>query len=120
MGLPGSGKTTTADELARRLRSMGVTVERINADEVRARSDDWDFSEAGRIRQAKRIASLADESEAEVVIADFVAALEEQRRVFGADVTIFMDTITSSRFDDTNRVFERPADADWVITEWKD
>ena len=38
MGLPGSGKTTLASELA-----PLVNAKRINADEVRKAHNDWDF-----------------------------------------------------------------------------
>ena len=54
MGLPGSGKTTLANELGPMLNAK-----RLNADEVRKESDDWDFSEEGRKRQAKRMANFA-------------------------------------------------------------
>ena len=47
MGLPGSGKTT----LASRLKSL-LNAEWINADKVRSEANDWDFSAAGRVRQA--------------------------------------------------------------------
>ena len=40
MGLPGSGKTTLANELAPLLNAK-----RLNADEVRREASDWDFSE---------------------------------------------------------------------------
>ena len=54
MGLPGSGKTTLAEELAPMLNAK-----RLNADEVRKEANDWDFSEEGRKRQAKRMADFA-------------------------------------------------------------
>ena len=54
MGLPGSGKTTLANELAPLLNAK-----RLNADEVRKAANDWDFSEEGRIRQSKRMADFA-------------------------------------------------------------
>ena len=54
MGLPGSGKTTLANELA-----PSLNAKRLNADEVRKEANDWDFSEEGRIRQAKRMADFA-------------------------------------------------------------
>ena len=54
MGLPGSGKTTLANELAPLLKAK-----RLNADEVRKEANDWDFSEEGRKRQAKRMADFA-------------------------------------------------------------
>ena len=43
MGLPGSGKTTLANELGTIL-----DAKRLNADEVRKEANDWDFSEEGR------------------------------------------------------------------------
>ena len=54
MGLPGAGKTTLADEMAPLLNAK-----RLNADEVRKEANDWDFSEEGRKRQAKRMADFA-------------------------------------------------------------
>ena len=54
MGLPGSGKTTLANELGPMLNAK-----RLNADEVRKEANDWDFSEEGRKRQAKRMANFA-------------------------------------------------------------
>ena len=54
MGLPGSGKTTLASELAPLIQAT-----RINADEVRKTANDWDFSEEGRKRQATRMHELA-------------------------------------------------------------
>ena len=48
MGLPGAGKTTLADKLA-----PLINGERINADEVRRKANDWDFSMEGRLRQRK-------------------------------------------------------------------
>jgi adenylylsulfate kinase len=116
MGLPGSGKTTFADKLAKWARDDGYTVERINADEVREEANDWDFSEEGRLRQSSRITSAADNSVSDIVIADFVAGLPAQREAFNADITIFMDTIKAGRYEDTNRAFVPPISADVVLT----
>ena len=52
-----------------------------------------------------------------IAIADFVCPTEETRKIFGADITIWMNTIQSGRFDDTNKVFEIP-NADLVITSY--
>ena len=49
-GLPGSGKTTLAKPFAELIGGV-----HINADSVRERYKDWDFSPEGRIRQAQRI-----------------------------------------------------------------
>ena len=41
-------------------------------------------------------------------IADFVAPTEEIRRIFDADITIWMNTIKESKYPDTNQIFETP------------
>lgn len=105
MGLPGSGKTTLAVELMRLLAPEAV---HLNADAIRKVNNDWDFSEEGRIRQAKRMRSLADGTMHDYAIADFVAPLPEMRRIYNADYTIWVDTIKEGRFADTNRAFISP------------
>ena len=80
----------------------------INADDVRERFNDWDFTEMGRRRQANRMKTLAEDAEAEIVIIDFVCPLREFRGLFNPDVVVFMDTIRESQFLDTNKIFQRP------------
>ena len=115
MGLPGAGKTTLADELARRLKFP-----RWNADEVRALANDWDFSKEGRDRQLDRMITLAEKSleTSAGVICDFVAPYEEGRKKFNPDICIWMDTIEVSRFEDTNQIFEPPTSYDIRITNF--
>ena len=114
MGLPGAGKTTLAKQLAEPLNAQWF-----NADEIRAKYNDWDFSREGRIRQSQRMRQLADASNNTYVIADFVAPLAEMREIFAADFTIWMDTIGQGRFDDTNRVFDPPTHWDLKITNYE-
>ncbi len=113
MGLPGAGKTTLADELAPMLNAK-----RLNADEVRKAANDWDFSEEGRTRQAKRMADFALKlkSEGNYVIADFICPTPEARRLFPADYIIWVDTIKKGRFDDTNQMFVKPEKYDFKVT----
>ena len=105
MGLPGSGKTTLANELGPMLNAK-----RLNADEVRKEADDWDFSEEGRIRQAKRMANFAIKlkNQGNFVVADFICPTPEARNLFPADFVVWVDTIKEGRFDDTNKMFVKP------------
>ena len=112
-GLPGSGKSTLANKLMQKL----ADAEHINADKVREMYDDWDFSDAGRERQAHRMYYLAMNSPKQWAILDFVCPKEEYRQVIDADVTVFMDTIKESRFEDTNKVFERPSTMTYHVLE---
>ena len=138
MGLPGAGKTFLATALKKFLetnssiRHMPVsrtinmemapvtyscTVDWFNADDVRKRYNDWDFSREGRIRQSIRMADFALSCTSDYVICDFVAPLVEQRNNFKADWTVWVDTIDAGRFEDTNRAFVEPEVYDFRITE---
>ena len=112
MGLPGSGKTTLANELA-----PSLNAKRLNADEVRKKANDWDFSEEGRARQAKRMADLANRlKEYNNVVADFICPTPKARSLFPADYIIWVDTIKEGRFDDTNKMFVKPEKFDCHVT----
>jgi hypothetical protein len=117
MGLPGAGKTYMAAKLKQLLNDAGKRVGWINADEVRRHYNDWDFSREGRIRQSLRMRELADTSNTDYVIVDFVAPLTEMRNNFKADWTIWMDTIDAGRYEDTNKMFVPPEVYDFRITE---
>jgi adenylylsulfate kinase len=114
MGLPGSGKTTLANELKKLLPG---TVVWLNADEVRTKYNDWDFSYEGRIRQSIRMRELAEQSNADYVICDFVAPLPEMRNNFKADWIVWVDTIDKGKFEDTNKAFIPPDKYDFRVTE---
>ena len=113
MGLPGSGKTTLANELGTML-----DTKRLNADEVRKEANDWDFSEEGRKRQSKRMAEFALKlkNEGNYVVADFICPTPEGRSLFPADYIIWVDTIKEGRFEDTNKMFVKPDKYDFHVT----
>ena len=102
-GLPGSGKSTLAKPFADLLGGV-----HINADEVRTRYDDWDFTPEGRMRQAQRMRDLCNESDTEINMVDMVAPLPEMRTTLDADWLIWMHTIEEGRFEDTNKAFVAP------------
>ena len=113
MGLPGSGKTTLANEL-----SKLIECKRLNADEIRKVANDWDFSEEGRKRQAKRMSdeALKIKKEGNNVIADFICPTPEARELFPADYIIWVDTIKKGRFEDTNQMFIKPDKFNFHVT----
>ena len=113
MGLPGSGKTTLADSL-----KLIIDSERFNADKIRKKYNDWDFSKEGRIRQAKRMADFAKKlkDDGNYVIADFVCPTPEARSLFPADYIVWVNTIKEGRFDDTNKMFVKPEKFDCQVT----
>ena len=113
MGLPGAGKTTLANELATLIKAK-----RLNADEVRKVANDWDFSEEGRKRQAKRMSDSAVKlkSEGNNVIADFICPTPEARKLFPADYIVWVDTIKEGRFEDTNQMFVKPEKYNFHVT----
>ena len=116
-GLPGSGKTTLAKPFADLIGGI-----HINADAVRKKYDDWDFSPEGRIRQAQRMRNLADgvEMAGKIAVADFVCPTEKARKEFAPDYTVWMNTIKEGRFEDTNALFEKPDDVDYHVEKWFD
>ena len=113
MGLPGSGKTTLASELVPLLKAKWI-----NNDKIRKAANDWDFSEEGRKRQAKRMAEEAEKykNEGKYVVADFICPTPEARKLFNADYIIWGDTIKKGRYEDTNAMFIKPEKFDFHVT----
>ena len=114
MGLPGAGKTTLALNLFAMLSPEALW---LNADEIRQKFNDWDFTEQGRIRQSQRMREIADVSNRDYIITDFVCPLPIMRDTYAADFTVWVDTIAEGRYEDTNRMFEPPEKYDVRVTE---
>ena len=139
-GLPGSGKTWLAERLVNNIDNCAW----FNADIVRKKENDWDFSPEGRSRQANRMKTLADtqSNEGKIAICDFVAPTKEIRESFDPDYLIWLDTVKEGRvvsekkeelrdandlpfdietlekskeFQDTNNVFDPPLNAHKII-----
>jgi adenylylsulfate kinase len=105
MGLSGAGKTWLAKHLQKELNCAWY-----NADAVRKAANDWDFSDEGRMRQAERMKLLADfeSSHKRMVICDFICPTRKCRESFDPDITIWLDTVKTSKYQDTDELFEKP------------
>ena len=116
-GLPGSGKTTLAKPFAELIGGV-----HINADDIRTRYDDWDFTLEGRMRQAMRMRYISDGVvlAGKIAVTDFVCPTEVTRKEFDPDYAIWMDTITEGRYTDTNVMFEKPTHCDYHVSKWFD
>lgn len=111
MGLPGAGKTTLAKAIRTEMLSRGLPVVHFNADEIRKNvNKDLGFSPPDRLEQATRLGWLAQQVTAGTAfcICDFVCPLRETRVAFNPDVIIYVNTISSGRFADTNALFVKP------------
>ena len=106
-GLPGSGKTTFAKKLIENKK-----IPHFNADEIRKLFEDWDFSELGRRRQANRMITMCNLVTSHVVV-DFVCPFESYRDFY--DMKIWMNTIDRGRFEDTNKLFQKPKKINFEI-----
>ncbi len=117
MGLPGAGKSTLAKALAQRLNAV-----HLNADEIRTEiNKGLGFSLEDRIEHARRMGVLADivTRSGSYCIADFVCPTPDTFKAFTAEqdaFVVFVDRISAGRFEDTNKMFVRPASANVVVT----
>jgi len=110
MGLPGSGKTTLAEALSKELSAI-----HLNADEIRNNVwTDLTFQYKDRLIQSKRMSALSDllNKQGYSTIADFVCPTEKTRMAFGKAFIIFVDRVKYSKYEDTNKIFEKPTHCD--------
>ena len=109
-GLPGSGKTTLAEKLVPKLKAAWF-----NADAVRQDIySELGFSEEDRLSHATRMGKLCDWAKlgGNFVIADFICPTQETRQAFNADFVVWVDRIQEGRYEDTNKLFEKPMSYD--------
>ncbi len=111
-GLSGSGKSTLAGKIAKEFDGTHY-----NADEIRAKHNDWDFSAEGRSRQMLRMYQLKNATQG-LVILDFICPRETSRLFIAPDLTIFMDTVPESKYADTDSIYEKPERPDIHVKSW--
>ena len=107
MGLPGTGKTTLAKQLSKKLNAI-----HLNADDMRNNVwTDLTFKYTDRIIMAQRMGALSDilNSQGYSVIADFVCPTNITRKEFGQAFIVWVDRIQKSKYEDTNNLFEKPS-----------
>jgi len=114
MGLPGSGKTTLAQELKKKLNATWI-----NADKVRKKYNNWNFSKNGVIKQARRMEKISKISKKKITIVDFVCPYEKGRKIFKPDYLIWMDTIKKGRFSTFDKSFEKPRKFNFKVKKKK-
>ena len=112
MGRPTSGKTVFS-----RVLSEAIGCPMIDADDVRREANDWDFSIAGRERQAERMRTQAD-AEGGVVVANFVCPTERTRAIFDPHFLIFLDLPGKSPYADTDALFQPPQFYDLRVSNY--
>lgn len=111
IGLPGSGKTTYATELADIINAI-----HLNADDVRADlSKDLGFSEEDRTEQARRLGALSRllANKGYHIVVDFINPTHKTREAFGSpDRIVWMDRAPTRDFPDTVAMWEIPTKFD--------
>lgn len=116
IGLPGSGKTTYAKELASRINAI-----HLNADEVRAElNKDLGFTSEDRIEQARRMGALSRllSKQGYHVVVDFINPTKETREAFGKpDKVVWMKRKPVRDFPDTTAMWEWPENVDLAFDD---
>ncbi len=108
-GLPGSGKTTLAKHLSKSLNAKWF-----NADQVRKKFKNWDFSKKGILKQARRMKKIS-QMEKKISVIDFVCPYDKGRKIFNADYLIWMNTIKKGRLSTFDKIFQKPKKVDYEV-----
>lgn len=109
-GLSGSGKTTFAKKFIK-----GKDFAYFNGDEVRKMFNDWEFSHVARITQAQRMLNLCKMTD-KIAVVDFICPFDNYRKDY--DIKIWINTIDKSKYENTNKIFEKPKKVDFEITNF--
>jgi adenylylsulfate kinase len=117
MGLPGTGKTTLATELAKMLNAV-----HFNADEIRREiHKDLGFTPEHRIEHAKRMGILCNIviRTSQYAIADFICPTPEAREAFGVNdsFVVYVNRTPVRDFADTTKMFVPPEKSHVVVTD---
>jgi hypothetical protein len=116
VGLPGSGKTTLAKELASRINAI-----HLNADEVRSDlNKDLGFTKEDRVEHSRRLGALSRllDSQGHHVVVDFINPTSETREAFGkVDKVIWRNRKPIRDYPDTTAMWELPLNVDLMFDD---
>ena len=102
------------------LESINVTeiIDKINSNQI---NSNWLYLK-GKIKilsnndKVSLGVSLKIRKDNNYVVADFICPTPEARSLFPSDYVIWVDTIKEGRFDDTNKMFVKPAKYTFHVT----
>lgn len=126
IGLPGSGKTTLARLIVKKLNAI-----HINADWARSTiTSHLGFEQEDRIKQARSLGQMAAlTSQHNWTVVDFVNPTPATRQAYYDAIdtsdaskvfTVWMNTIREGRFADTNKLFKKPEHTEMSIDFYMD
>lgn len=107
MGLPGSGKTTLANEMHELIISLGLSSHWLNENRLREEYPDLTL---------EQVHGMANDATVDYVVVDFEARKSVDRRLFNAHYTIWLNTIPEEDYQSVNYGFEAPARYNICVT----
>ena len=99
MGLPGSGKTTLAQELHELNLSLGITSLWLNENRLKAEYPNLSI---------EQIHAMANDDTVDYIVADFEARTSLERRSFNPHYLIWLNTIPEDQYESIPYGFEPP------------
>jgi adenylylsulfate kinase len=102
-GLPGSGKTTIALEVERRLKGLGRNVEILDGDEVRkGLSSDLGFSKEDRQRHARRVTFVSKvlTRNGVIVLVGLISPFRDFRAYAREEIGDFLEVFVDTSLDE--------------------
>lgn len=104
-GLPGSGKSTVGDWVARKLQQRGYEVERLDGDAVRRIFPETGFSREERDAHLRRIGYLASKLEGHgvFVVASFVSSYADSRAFVRGLCGSFLEVYVNTPLEECER-----------------